>query len=110
MNTYYKILYKTLLPISLVPMISLLFFITSSDNFVYALVMRGTQGNDNLSGTPKDDSMEGLRGNDNMARIEGNDAIEGSQGNDILKGSEGNDYLNGGQDNDISMVKMEMMN
>ena len=110
MNTYYKILYKTLLPISLVPMISLLFFITASNNFVYALVMRGTQGNDNLSGTPKDDSMEGLRGNDNMARIEGNDAIEGSQGNDILKGSEGNDYLNGGKITICSMLKLEMMN
>ena len=68
-NNYHKIPYKTLLPISLVLMISLLFFITSSDNFVYALVMRGTQGNDNLSGTPKDDSVEGLRGNDNMGGL-----------------------------------------
>jgi hypothetical protein len=32
MNNYHKIPYKTLLPISLVPMISLLFFITSSDD------------------------------------------------------------------------------
>jgi Ca2+-binding RTX toxin-like protein len=110
MNTYYKILYKTLLPISLVPMISLLFFITASNNFVYALVMRGTQGNDNFSGTPIDDSMVGLRGNDNMARIEGNDAIEGSQGNDILKGSEGNEYLNGGKITICSMLMLEMMN
>ena len=85
MNMSHKTLYKMLLPISLVPMISLLFLITPSNNSVYALVIRGSPGNDNLSGTPKDDSMEGLRGNDNMAGIEGNDVIEGSQGNDILK-------------------------
>ena len=86
MNMSHKTLHKTFLPISLVFMISLLFFTTLSNNSVYAVVIRGTQGNDNLSGTPKDDSMEGLRGNDNMVGIEGNDVIEGSQGNDILNG------------------------
>ena len=83
--------------------ISLLFLIYLTNTPAYALVIRGTPGNDNLSGTPKNDSMEGLRGDDNIVGLGGNDVIEGSQGKDILKGSEGNDYLNGGQDNDAAL-------
>ena len=58
---------RKIIPYFLVFAISLL--ISSTNTSVYALVVRGTPGNDNLSGTPKDDSMEGLRGDDSMVGL-----------------------------------------
>ena len=52
----------------------------------------GTDGNDNLTGTPGDDII---------AAGDGNDTVDGGGGNDLICGGEGDDDLSGGGGNDI---------
>jgi RTX calcium-binding nonapeptide repeat (4 copies) len=69
----------------------------------------GTEGADQLSGTPQADVIAGLGGNDKLSGLAGNDVICGGTGRDTLKGGKGNDKLlgdagkdtlTGGPDND----------
>jgi len=60
----------------------------------------GTNGNDNMQGTPGDDVILGLGGNDTIYGGGGNDRICGGNGADKLYGNTGNDRLDGGAGND----------
>lgn len=62
----------------------------------------GTQGKDNLTGTPGNDLIFGLEGDDKIEGNLGNDCIVGGLGNDRLHGNNGNDVILGGEGNDIA--------
>ncbi len=69
---------------------------TSGDN-----VLTGTELNDNLFGGRGDDLLVGLGGNDKLEGGKGNDRLFGGDGNDRLDGGKGNDFLDGGKGNDF---------
>ena len=62
--------------------------------------IRGTCGNDSISGTPDDDVMFGLVGNDTLNGTDGNDILLGEAGDDSLDGGAGIDTSVGGSGND----------
>lgn len=62
----------------------------------------GTQGKDNLTGTPGNDLIFGLEGDDKFEGNSGNDCLVGGLGNDRLNGNNGNDVILGGEGNDIA--------
>jgi Ca2+-binding RTX toxin-like protein len=64
-------------------------------------VIRGTNGPDNLNGTPRADLIYGRGGNDNIRSHDGNDVVYAGQGNDVVRGGPGNDALYGGSGNDV---------
>jgi Ca2+-binding RTX toxin-like protein len=75
----------------------------------FAANIRGTHGNDTLTGTPNadrisghggNDTIDGLAGDDVLRGGTGNDTINGGDGNDKLKGNKGADTLNGGAGDD----------
>ncbi len=55
----------------------------------------GTEGADQLTGTPAADVIAALGGNDKLSGLAGNDTICGGAGKDTLKGGKGNDKLYG---------------
>ncbi|NET29860.1 calcium-binding protein, partial [Okeania sp. SIO1I7] len=63
-------------------------------------VINGTDGDDNLDGTPDGDIINGLEGNDNISGLGGRDILRGNEGNDRIEGNLGNDRLIGGDDDD----------
>src|SRR3990172_7888954 len=74
-----------------------------------AATIIGTDGNDNLSGTPAsdivslglgNDKFNGNGGDDVICGGPGNDQLKGNGGNDQIFGEDGNDDLQGGNDND----------
>ncbi len=60
----------------------------------------GTEGKDNLRGTPKADVVDAKAGNDKVSGLSGNDIACGAGGKDRLNGGPGNDRLLGGAGND----------
>lgn len=72
-------------------------------------IIQGTNGNNNLNGTPGRDLILGYGGNDKISGGAnddclvggpGNDLVIGGSGDDVLIGAEGNDYLKGDSGND----------
>ncbi|GLR13424.1 hypothetical protein GCM10007907_22140 [Chitinimonas prasina] len=63
-------------------------------------VIRGTSGEDYLTGGGGDDTIEGYAGNDSLSGNPGNDILIGDLGNDTLRGFLGNDTMLGGLGND----------
>ncbi len=70
----------------------------------------GTEGNDELVGTPGRDVIAGIGGNDEISGLKGRDVICGGPGKDVLRGGKGKDRLlgqagkdklRGGKGNDI---------
>jgi hypothetical protein len=59
-------------------------------------VIRGTSGNNSLSGTTAADTVLGLAGNDTLSGGNAGDTLVGDLGDDRLSGQEGNDTLWGG--------------
>lgn len=55
-----------------------------------ASIYRGTEWNDNFSGSAEDEYMYGLGGNDRLDGGKGNDTLVGGAGNDTLAGNAGN--------------------
>lgn len=55
----------------------------------------GTEGDDNIEGTPGRDIIHGLGGNDTINGFGGNDVICGGSGTDTINGGDGNDRLFG---------------
>jgi Ca2+-binding RTX toxin-like protein len=65
-----------------------------------AATMRGTQGNDNITGSGGPDKIIAKKGNDTVNALGGDDRVSGGRGTDTLNGDDGNDSLWGGADND----------
>jgi Ca2+-binding RTX toxin-like protein len=65
----------------------------------YAL--RGTAGNDSLSGSDRRQVLDGGDGNDTLIALGGDDSLYGQQGNDKLWGDLGNDQLYGHEGDDF---------
>jgi Ca2+-binding RTX toxin-like protein len=72
--------------------------------------VRGSSGDDVLTGNSAAnimwglagaDTMNGLEGSDTMYGQDGADTINGNEGDDVLSGGEGADTLNGGDGNDL---------
>ncbi len=64
-------------------------------------VIRGTDGDDVLTGTRDSDRILGLGGNDDIRGNDGDDTIEGGAGNDVMRGNDGDDIIKGGAGNDV---------
>ncbi len=64
------------------------------------LLVKGTNGNDNLLGGAQNDTITAFNGNDTAAAGSGNDYVDGGSGNDSLSGEAGNDTLLGALGND----------
>jgi predicted extracellular nuclease len=62
--------------------------------------IRGTAGDDVLTGTNGRDVIMGLGGNDTISGANGEDVLCGGAGNDVLSGGNGDDVLLGGFDTD----------
>jgi Ca2+-binding RTX toxin-like protein len=61
-----------------------------------SVVIRGTSGNDVLTGSPGDDRIFARAGDDQIAALEGNDRVFGSWGADSIDLGSGNDFARGG--------------
>jgi Ca2+-binding RTX toxin-like protein len=62
--------------------------------------IKGTDGNDTLTGTKRRDVIDGLGGNDTITGLSGKDVICGGFGDDVVKGGNAKDQLFGGAGND----------
>ena len=60
----------------------------------------GTNGDNNLNGTPGNDLIFALGGDDKVEGNSGDDCIVGGSGKDRLNGNNGNDYIEGNSGND----------
>jgi Ca2+-binding RTX toxin-like protein len=67
----------------------------------YDVTMEGTDGDDNLVGTPERDVIHGLAGDDSIFALGGNDIVCGGKGYDEIVGNRGNDRLKGGSLDDF---------
>lgn len=65
------------------------------------LVVKITQGNQNLIGTPGKDTLHGGTGNDTLVGGGGDDMLYGEDGNDAILGQDGNDQLFGWDGGDL---------
>jgi Ca2+-binding RTX toxin-like protein len=63
-------------------------------------VIKGTRGDDTLTGGEGRDFILGRAGNDTLSGLGGNDFLFGMHGNDTLDGGLGNDRAWGGPEND----------
>ncbi len=75
----------------------------------FAAIIKGTPGDDRLTGTEVrdtifgfkgDDLIRGLGGTDTLQGGGGDDTIFGGPGQDVLRGRGGNDHLHGGSPTD----------
>ena len=62
--------------------------------------VKGTSGDDTLTGTPNADRIFGKAGNDKIDGLAGNDRLFGGRGNDTVNGGAGNDRIHGGKGDD----------
>ena len=62
--------------------------------------IKGTKGNDDLSGTSGNDVIISGRGNDTVDGGAGHDCIHTGKGDDIVNGGSGNDYIKAGKGDD----------
>lgn len=65
-----------------------------------ANIIDGSADDDRLKGTDGDDDMSGGDGDDRLRGRDGNDDMDGGNGDDRLRGDEGDDTLAGGEGND----------
>ena len=64
-------------------------------------LMKGKNGNDQLSGGSADDKLYGDKGNDTLLGGAGSDQLDGGVGDDLLDGGAGDDRLTGGSGQDV---------
>jgi Ca2+-binding RTX toxin-like protein len=62
--------------------------------------IKGTPGNDVLTGTERHDLIAGLAGDDQISGLGRGDILFGNRGNDTIAGGDGIDVIIGGPDND----------
>lgn len=65
--------------------------------------LRGSRGDDSLTGDSRADTLDGAGGNDRLDGAGANDVLIGGAGNDTLFGGDGNDTLDGGAGRDTLM-------
>ena len=65
------------------------------------VVIRGTNGDNVLTGTPRADKIFAKRGNDTVTALSGHDLVFAGPGNDSVDGGPGRDRIFGGYGNDI---------
>ena len=65
------------------------------------LIVRGTQNDDNITGSSQDDTLDGNAGDDIIVGGLGADSISGGDGNDWLVGGVGKDSISGGAGDDF---------
>jgi len=70
---------------------------TQTDLFTNIENIRGSQGNDAITGDKEANRLEGMAGDDSLSGGKGKDTLMGGEGNDTLEGGEGADELDGGQ-------------
>lgn len=70
------------------------------DRITGALIGKGGDGADHVTGTDRGDLLEGGRGDDTVGGLGGRDLVHGNSGNDLLTGGTGNDDLSGGPGHD----------
>lgn len=63
--------------------------------------LRGTDGDDQITGKGGDDRLEGRDGDDLLVGGFGRDRLEGDEGRDTLRGGADDDRLRGDDDNDV---------
>lgn len=66
-------------------------------NTIKAMVLVGTDGDDNLIGYRTDDVLSGGAGNDNLTGNGGNDVLDGGSGDDSMWGGQGHDIYRFGR-------------
>ena len=71
--------------------------LTTADNDVEDLVLKGGRGNDTLEGGTGEDFLKGGQREDILRGGEGDDRLQGDMGSDVLEGGAGNDALDGGK-------------
>ena len=59
--------------------------------------LTGTDGDDDILGSPFDDTIIALAGDDKVVTLEGDDTVDAGPGDDDVSGSDGNDTLFGGE-------------
>jgi len=64
-------------------------------------VVRGYDGDDQLTGGNDRDLLFGDDGNDTLTGLDGDDQLAGFDGNDHIDGGDGDDFINGGLGTDI---------
>lgn len=74
---------------------------TTTTTSTSGAVIKGTSGNDTLTGTPGKDIILGGAGNDNLGGGAGKDLVYGGSGDDAIRGGSGKDLLIGGRGNDL---------
>ena len=62
--------------------------------------LKGTLGNDTLSGSARDDVIDGFAGRDTLSGGSGDDVVRGGDGDDLLSGGLGSDLILGGRGDD----------
>jgi Ca2+-binding RTX toxin-like protein len=81
--------------------------LTSAASAPVALApIKGTKGDDKLTGTVFNDTMRGLAGDDTLLGGKGADRLDGGTGNDRLDGAGGDDLLLGGGGADTLLGKV----
>jgi Ca2+-binding RTX toxin-like protein len=65
-------------------------------------VIRGTDGPDDLNGTPGADLIYARGGNDTVRAHDGSDVVYAGRGNDVVRGGPGNDAIYAGSGNDVT--------
>ena len=64
------------------------------------VTLKGTKGDDVLTGTSRNDKLDGGKGDDRLFGLAGDDKLDGGKGDDALDGGAGHDLLIGGRGND----------
>ncbi|BCD96841.1 calcium-binding protein [Marinagarivorans cellulosilyticus] len=67
-----------------------------TSDFIWSMLLAGTEGNNTIDGSLDDDVINGASGDDTLRGGAGDDALHGDAGNDTLSGEDGADTLNGG--------------
>jgi Ca2+-binding RTX toxin-like protein len=65
-----------------------------------AMPVKGTPGDDTLTGTDRHDVIKAYAGNDTINALAGFDVVRSGDGNDTADGGDGHDYMRGGKGDD----------
>jgi hypothetical protein len=90
------------LPVILVALVLASLLVCASS--VLAVILSGTSGNDNLTGTNQKDTLSGLAGSDKLSGLRSRDTLNGGDGDDLLDPGNELDTANGDAGDDHFIV------